>query len=153
MNGKANHIISFFHKHRSFFVCMLLAITTLAVYWNATGHDFVNYDDDEYVYENTNVKNGLTSDSITWAFTAIHSYNWHPLTWLSHTLDCQLFGLNAGLHHLVNIIFHIGNTLLVFIILKRMTGDFLKSLVVAGLFALPTRLRHSTTARGRGSGW
>lgn len=117
-------------------VCMFLVVATLAVYWKVQNHDFVNYDDHLYVIDNRHVQAGFTREGIIWAFTTIHASNWHPLTWLSHMLDCQIYGLNAGGHHLTNLLFHIVNTLLLFIVLKRMTGALWRSGLVAALFAL-----------------
>ena len=85
----------------------------VALVFLQTGHfNFVNYDDGSYVFENANVRAGLTWRGVVWAFTHVHSQNWHPLTSISHMIDCQLFGLNAGAHHLVNVGFHVANTLL-----------------------------------------
>jgi protein O-mannosyl-transferase len=116
--------------------CLFLVIATLSVYWQVQHFDFVSFDDNEYVYDNFHVKNGITSENLIWAFTAFHSNNWHPLTWLSHMLDCQFYGLNPGLHHLTNLLFHIANSLLLFFIFKQMTGDLWKSGFLAALFAL-----------------
>ena len=99
-------------------VCLVLILATSAVYWHVTGHDFVNFDDDVYVYENRHVQNGLTSDSIIWAFTTTRAGFKIPLTWLSLMLDFELYGLNAGGYHLTNLLLHIANVLLVFLILK-----------------------------------
>jgi Flp pilus assembly protein TadD len=117
-------------------VCLFLIVPTVAVYWQIRSHDFLNYDDDSYVTENRHVQGGLTWKGITWAFTTTHASNWHPLTWLSHMLDCQLYGLNPKGHHLTNLLLHIANTLLLFLVLKRMTGALWRSAFVAGLFAL-----------------
>ena len=111
-------------------------MATLGVYWHVTNHEFINYDDDLYVTDNHNVQAGLRLESITWSFTATHASNWHPLTWMSHMLDCQLFGMNPGWHHLTNLFFHIANALLLFLAFKRMTGDSWQSGFVAALFAL-----------------
>jgi len=117
-------------------ICAALALVTFVAYEQVRNHDFVDYDDRGYVYENQHVKTGLTSDSIRWAFTTRHASNWHPLTWLSHMLDCQLFGTNPGWHHLTNVLLHIANTLLLFIVLKRMTRALWCSAFVAAAFAL-----------------
>ena len=117
-------------------VCVFLIVMTLAVYWQVLGYDFVNYDDDGYVTENPSVREGLTKKSILWAFTSFHIGNWHPLTWISHMLDCELFGLKPGMHHLTNLLFHTVNTLLLFLVLRRMTGSIWRSGFVAALFAL-----------------
>ena len=117
-------------------ICLFLVLITLTCYWQIINHDFINYDDDVYVTENHNVQNGLTLKNIVWAFSAEVSGNWHPLTLLSHMLDCHLFGLNAGLHHLTSLFLHIANTLLLFIVLRRMTAALWQSAFVAALFAL-----------------
>jgi protein O-mannosyl-transferase len=124
-------------KSRSpWFVCLLLAVATLSVYWPVARHDFVNYDDGDYVTGNLHVQSGLNWENVLWAFGTGHASNWHPLTWLSHMLDCQLFGMNPGAQHLVNLGFHIVNTLLCFLLLRHMTGAHGRSAVVAALFAL-----------------
>ena len=117
-------------------VCLFLILASLAVYWQVQDHDFVNYDDDNYVTENPHVQAGLTREGIIWAFTTFHACNWHPITWLSHMLDCQIYGLNPGGHHVTGLLFHIANTLLLFVVLKRMTGALWQSALVAALFAL-----------------
>jgi Tfp pilus assembly protein PilF len=124
------------NNHRTFFICLFLAITIIAIYWQVNNHDFVYFDDNEYITENRHVQTGLTSGNITWAFTAFHAGNWHPLTWISHMLDCQLFGLKPGLHHLVNLFFHMANTILLFLILYRMTKGLWQSAFVAAVFAI-----------------
>ena len=115
---------------------LLLVVATLAVYWPVRHHDYVNYDDADYVSANPHVQGGLNWPDITWAFTTGHASNWHPLTWLSHMLDWQLFGNSPGAFHLVNLAFHIANTLLLLLVLQRMTGALWRSAFVAGLFAL-----------------
>jgi len=117
-------------------VCLFLIITTLAVFWQVKDHEFINFDDTEYVTENFHVRGGITFKGVTWAFTTFHAGNWHPLTWLSHMLDVQLFGLKARWHHLMNLLFHIANTLLLFLVLHRMTKALWQSAFVAALFAL-----------------
>ncbi|KKK68778.1 hypothetical protein LCGC14_2940630, partial [marine sediment metagenome] len=119
-----------------FCIYLVLGLTTLSVFWRVCNYGFVNYDDDFYVAHNPQVIAGMTRESIVWAFTRSHSSNWHPLTWLSHMLDCQLFGLNAGRHHLTNVLLHIINTLLLFGVLKKMTGAVWRSAFVAAVFAL-----------------
>ena len=97
---------------------------------------FVTYDDPDYVTDNTHVKSGLTVGDVEWAFRTGHAGNWHPLTWLSHMLDVQLFGLKPGGHHITNLVFHIINSILLFLLLRRLTGALWRSTFVAGLFAL-----------------
>jgi Tfp pilus assembly protein PilF len=120
---------------RSRFIALLLVLGTLAVYLPATHHGFTLFDDTDYVHENNVVQNGLTWNGLIWAFKTWHASNWHPLTWLSHMLDCQLFGLNAGMHHAVNVLFHAANTVLLFALLLRLIGAFWPSAFVAALFA------------------
>ena len=116
--------------------CLLLAAVTLAVFWPVRLNDFVNYDDPGYVTENSYVKRGLTWEGAVWALRTGHAANWHPLTWFSHMLDVQLFGLNPAGHHLSNLLFHIANTMLVFLLLRRATGATWRSAFVAALFAV-----------------
>jgi len=113
-----------------------LAILTMMVYGQVGGFEFVRYDDDAYITENPVVGNGLSLEGIRWAFASFEKGNWHPLTWLSHMLDVQWFGLDAGRHHQVSLLFHILNTLLLFVVLQSMTGALWKSGFVAALFAL-----------------
>jgi len=127
---------TFFSVRADSFICLFLCIITLAVYWPITSNDFVAYDDNVYVTENNHIQKGFTSENIIWAFTAKVAGNWHPLTLLSHMLDCQIYGLNSGLHHMTNLLFHLANTLLLFLILKRTTKALWQSAFVAALFAL-----------------
>lgn len=117
-------------------ICILLAIVTFAVYLPVINCQFVNYDDDVYVVNNPHVLSGLSWDNIKWAFTAAHYTYWQPLTWLSYMLDCTLFGLNAGASHLINVGFHAANTVLLFIVLGRLTKSAWPSAFAAALFAL-----------------
>jgi tetratricopeptide (TPR) repeat protein len=125
-----------FLKYRVPFLCVLLGVITFVVYWPVHNHEFVRYDDDVYVTENPNVLAGLTIQNIKWALTTGYASNWHPLTWLSLMLDCSLFGVKSGPMHLVNIAFHIANTLLLFIVFNRITRRIWPSAFVAALFAL-----------------
>jgi len=123
-------------QRKSLIICLLLLTTTLAVFWQVHNHDFVDIDDPYYISDNPQVKTGLTRAGFVWAFTTTHVTNWHPLTWLSHMLDCQLYGVNPKGHHLTNVVFHLANTILLFLILKWMTGAVWRSGFVAALFAL-----------------
>jgi hypothetical protein len=114
---------------------LLLALITLLAYLPASRDGFVNYDDQDYVTENSAVQKGLTWTGIQWAFTTGHASNWHPLTWLSHMADCELFGLNPGAHHLVNVLFHTANVVLLFLLLLRLTGELWPAAFIAALFA------------------
>src|SRR5882757_7990544 len=117
-------------------VCVGLVAATWAVFGQTLAHDFVNFDDYVYVYDNPLVIRGLSTEGIIGAFTHTHARNWHPLTTVSHMLDCQLFGLNAGGHHLTNVILHTISVLLLFLVLKQMTGGLWQSAFVAALFAI-----------------
>ncbi len=117
-------------------IFFLLFIGIVAVYWQVIGFEFINLDDPRYVTENPTIKQGITLQGIRWAFASVYAANWHPLTWISHMLDVQFFGMNPGMHHLVNVFFHIINTLLLFFVFQGMTGAILKSAAVAALFAL-----------------
>ena len=115
---------------------LLLVGATVALYFPVNHHPFVNYDDDRYVSDNSQVKAGLSKETIAWAFTTYDEANWHPLTWLSHTLDYQLFELDPAGHHDVNLVLHVLNAGLLFWVLWRATGYPGRSLMVAALFAL-----------------
>jgi len=114
----------------------LLVLVTMALYWPATRSDFINLDDADAVTANVQVRNGLTWESVKWAFLNPMNSNWHPVTVLSHMVDCQLFGLKPSGHHLINVLFHALNAVLVFALLQQMTGATLRSLIVAALFAV-----------------
>jgi len=116
--------------------CLFLVFATLALYSPVGNHPFVNYDDESYVVHNAHVQAGLSWDTLTWAWTATENQNWHPLTWLSHALDCQLFGLNASGHHWTNVVIHTANVVFLFLLLLRATGARGPSLLVAALFAI-----------------
>jgi tetratricopeptide (TPR) repeat protein len=117
-------------------VCCLLVLATVAVYSAALKHPFVNFDDEDYIVQNPDIQQGLTGASVRWAFTTLSHSNWHPLTWLSHMVDYQLFGLNAGGHHFVSVLLHSLNAVLLYLFLSWVTGRSWRSLVVAALFAL-----------------
>ena len=119
-----------------FLVCLCLIAVIIIPYLQVINFDFVSYDDELYVTENPYVQKGISPEGIQWAFTTFHSANWHPITWLSHMLDCELYGLNSGAHHWTNVEFHIANTVLLFLILFMMTQELWKSAFVAALFAL-----------------
>jgi tetratricopeptide (TPR) repeat protein len=120
---------------RPVLISVLLVLLTFVFYSPALKNEFVNYDDPEYVTANPHAQSGLSWDNIVWAFTSGHASNWHPLTWLSHMLDCQLFGQRAAWHHLVNVIFHAANSVMLFLLLRRMTGTHWRSAGAAALFA------------------
>ena len=116
---------------------LLLLGLVVAIYGQVSGFGFVFIDDKEYLYNNPLVKSGFTWRGIAWAFRSVgYANNWHPLTWLSHMLDIQLFGLNPGAHHLVNVAFHAANAIVLFLLLRAMTGFQLRSALVAALFAV-----------------
>jgi protein O-mannosyl-transferase len=117
-------------------LCLGLAAMVWLVFGQTIHHQFINLDDGAYVYKNPQVFRGLTSEGIIWAFTQSHAANWHPLTWLSHMLDCQLYGLSPGGHHLTNVLLHSANAILLFLVLRQMTGSLWRSAFVAALFAI-----------------
>lgn len=122
--------------HRPIVLSLLLVVATLALYYPVHRYPFINYDDRDYVYENPQVESGLSWTTVQWAFTTSHASNWHPVTWLSHALDCQLFGLKPAGPHDVNVLFHALNAVLLFWVLLRATGFAGRSFMVAALFAL-----------------
>jgi protein O-mannosyl-transferase len=131
-NGPAFHV----QRWRVPAVCLVLAAITFAVFGQTLTHEFVDFDDDDYVYENPVVARGLTLKGIVWAFTQAHAANWHPLTWLSHMLDCQLYGLHPGGHHLTNVLLHTATVIALFLVLRQMTGTLWRSAFVAAVFAI-----------------
>ncbi len=124
-------------RRRNLAICLLLAVVTFALYAPAISHPFIfNYDDDSYVTNNAHVQAGLTWQTVRWALTSTESSNWHPATWLSHALDCMLYGLNPHGHHVTNVLFHVLNVVLLFLLLVRATGAAGRSFLVAALFAV-----------------
>src|SRR5277367_3739054 len=121
---------------RTLLLGLLLVVVTLALYNPVSRNGFVNFDDDRYVTENQQVRAGIHRNTISWAFTSLEQANWHPLTWLSHALDCQIFHLNPAGHHYTSLLLHAVNALLLFLILQWFTGYTARSLIVAALFAV-----------------
>lgn len=119
-----------------FILALLLTLLTCTVFWQTGNHDFLFFDDNEYVVNNQHVNTGLSGENIAWAFTARYSANWHPLTWLSHMVDIELFGLKPQGHHLVNVALHATNALLLFLLFCWITGYIWRSFFVAAIFAL-----------------
>ena len=125
------------HSHRlTILVCIFLAAVVWAVFGQTRLHDFVNYDDTDYVYGNPVITQGLTWNGTVWAFTHRHAGNWHPLTTLSHMLDCQIYGLHPAGHHLTNVLLHAVTVILLFLLLGNLTGAFWRSAFVAAVFAI-----------------
>src|SRR5210317_2283985 len=120
----------------NFILCSAIIILIIGIFWPVFSFDYVLYDDGGYVYNNQNVLRGLTLENVKWAFTTFDRSNWHPLTWLSYLLDVELFGMNPGAQHGINLFFHILNSVLLFVILTKITGQRSASLIVAGLFAV-----------------
>jgi protein O-mannosyl-transferase len=114
----------------------LLVVATLLLYGSVRHHEFLDFDDSQYVVKNIHVSTGLKLDNVVWAFTTLYAANWHPLTWLSHMMDCQLFGLNSGSQHEVNVALHAANVLLLFLLLQKATGAVWRSFFVAALVAV-----------------
>jgi tetratricopeptide (TPR) repeat protein len=117
-------------------ICAALIAATAVVYGRTVGFGFVAFDDEIYVYENPHIKPGITLRGVKWAFTQVHESNWHPLTTLSHMLDCSLYGLWAGGHHLTNLLLHATSAVVLFLALRRMTGAVWQSAMVAALFCV-----------------
>ncbi len=124
------------HRSLEIFICLLLVLSTLVVYWQVQNSGFINFDDATYVTENPHVQRGLTLQAVIWAFTTTHAGNWHPLTWLSHMLDYEFWSLKPAGHHMANLFLHIVNTLLLFLVLQRMVRATWRNAFVAALFAL-----------------
>ena len=122
--------------HLKLIISLFLIFSIIIAYGQVRNFDFVDFDDGAYITENSHVQTGLTVESLIWAFTNFHSANWHPMTWLSHIMDYELYGLSPMGHHWTNVQFHIANTLLLFFILFKMTGALWRSAFVAALFAL-----------------
>ena len=127
---------SLFAKKWAWILSLLLIFATVGLYSPVRDHPFANYDDDQYVTANPHVQAGVTWDTVKWSFTTYEFANWHPLTWLSHALDCQLFGMDPGPHHESNLLLHVLNVLLLFWVLAQATGYLGRSAMVAALFAL-----------------
>ena len=124
------------HRLTTFALAVSLALATLAVYHSVGSHPFIDYDDQDYVTNNAHVKAGLTWDTFSWAWTSTQASNWHPVTWLSHAADCELYGLNPSGHHWTNLLIHVLNVALLFLLLERVTAARWRSLFAAALFAL-----------------
>jgi len=120
---------------RRWWICLALAAITVAVFSPLFHCDFLNFDDQAYVTENPYVRSGLNGYSLAWAFQTSTAGNWHPVTWMSHMLDCQCYGMKAGGHHLTNVLIHAANAMLLFLLLQKMTGAMWRSALVAALFA------------------
>ncbi len=123
-------------KHLKMGVCAFLAVATYILYCQVVNFDFISMDTPAYVYNNQHVKSGLNPESVKWAFNSTELGNWHPVTWLSHMLDVELWGLNPGAHHHTSIIIHIVNTTLLFLFISTATGYIWRSALVTALFAL-----------------
>jgi protein O-mannosyl-transferase len=135
LSKRANSSASF-RRHLDLYISVALFAVVVAVYGQVWSHDFVSYDDPVYVTANPHVRGGLAWDGLRWALTSGHGANWFPITWISHMLDCQLFGLNAGWHHFTNVWIHALSTVCLFLLLSRGTGARWRSAVVACIFAL-----------------
>src|SRR5205809_2192105 len=119
---------------RTILICLILTAVSLALYWPISSHEFVSYDDGIYILENPHVNTGLNWANVAWAFRTGYAGNWHPLTWISHMLDVEWFGMRPGWHHLVNVLFHSANTVLLFLLLNRVTSSPWRSAFMSALF-------------------
>lgn len=124
------------HRYISLLICLSLILITYVSFSRILNNKFINFDDNDYVVRNPHVNSGLNLEGVKWAFTTFHANNWHPITWLSHMADCEIYGLNAGGHHFTNLILHIINTLLLFLVFKWITGAVWESAFIAALFAI-----------------
>ena len=131
----SDHKLKFLRKHPVTIICIFLTIALCSVYLQVKDHQFISLDDNKYVTENSHVLSGLNLENIKWAFTSVYASNWHPITWISHMMDVDIFGMKPGMHHLTNVIFHILNSILLLIVLNQMTGALWRSAAVAALFA------------------
>lgn len=123
-------------KRTELLIFLILIVSISAVYSQVMHYGFISFDDYQYICTNHHVQKGITLETILWAFTSSHASNWHPITWLSHMMDVSLFGMQAGMHHLINVIFHLLNSILLFLVFRKTTDKVWQSLAVAVLFAL-----------------
>ena len=137
MSRKAKEDAPLRADRRTVAVCVFLLVAVAGVFGQSARFEFVNYDDELYIVDNPHVAAGVTAHAVRWAFTEGHASNWHPLTWMSHMVDCQVYGLTSpGGHHLTSVVIHGITAVLLFLVLLRMTGDFWPSAGVSGLFAV-----------------
>ena len=115
---------------------LIIAVSVFTVYYQVISFDFINFDDPVYVKDNPIIKHGISWQGTKWAFSVVYASNWHPLTWISHMVDVELYSMRPGMHHLTNVFLHMLNSILLFIVIERMTGTLWKSAFVAALFAL-----------------
>lgn len=124
------------NNNRFYLISALLILATLAVYWQVVDFDFTNFDDDVYVYENPAMQAGLVPSTIRWALTTTHTSLWQPVVWISYLIDTEINGIDPQIFHVVNVLFHLANTLLLFFLLSRITGFKWRSAFIAALFAI-----------------
>ena len=136
LSGDVRHLAVEVNQTMKIAICIFLAVATFSVYLQVKDHEFIDYDDKAFISQNSNIKSGLSKESVVWAFTTTLSGSWEPITWLSHILGYQLYGSSSKNHHLINVFFHITNAVLLFIVLLRMTGALWQSGFVACMFAL-----------------
>ena len=136
LSGDVRHLAVEVNQTMKIAICIFLAVATFSVYLQVKDHEFIDYDDKAFISQNSNIKSGLSKESVIWAFTTTLSGSWEPITWLSHILGYQLYGSSSKNHHLINVFFHITNAVLLFIVLLRMTGALWQSGFVACMFAL-----------------
>jgi protein O-mannosyl-transferase len=149
-HGRASQLAVGTQSDQGWKVCVCLAAFVIALYWRVVANQFINFDDGVYITLNDHVKHGLTFDGLRWAFSEISNGNWHPVTWLSHMLDVELFGLNAGAHHMANVVWHAINAVVLLVALRQMTGSFWRSAFVSALFAVhPLRVESVAWASER----
>ncbi|MGB5218473.1 MAG: tetratricopeptide repeat protein [Smithella sp.] len=138
------------NKKYTYLIIIFLIAASLAAFGRIAGHDFINYDDNKYITENYQIRSGVNLQSIKWAFGTVEESNWHPLTWISHMIDWNLFGANASGHHIVSLVFHIGAVVLLFLFLSRITNNIWPAAFAAAFFALhPLRVESVAWAAER----
>src|SRR4030095_11477314 len=125
-----------FERQQHSWALLLLAAATVVVYCQIAHHNFINYDDNVYITENRNIQEGSSANALKWAFITGHATNWHPLTWLSHMVDIELFGLNPRGHQLMNLLMHLVRSLMLFLVMRKMTANQWASWFIAAVFAL-----------------
>ena len=131
---QVEHFVSYFFTKYGF--CILLGVVILAVYGQVYDFDYAYYDDAQYVFENPNVNTGLSGKNAIWAFSVGYAANWHPVTWLSHMLDVSLFGIRPGGHHVVSLLIHLANSLLLFLFFRKTSGSRFVAAGISFLFAV-----------------
>ena len=140
-DNRKSFIQTYLQAKSVWLISLFLFVGCVIIYWQTRTFEFINFDDNLYVYQNPNVSGGLSWENFKWALTAFHAANWLPLTWLSHQFDASIFGGNAGYHHLTNLFWHTLNAIFLFFTLRKLTASTWRSAIVAAIFAFhPTHV-------------